>query len=149
MGKERFCKRFFIKRGISVKVHHIGYMVKNIEAAQKHFQDLGYTSESDKVLDPIQQVYILFVKKDGYLVELIQPINKESRLNSLLKRQGCGPYHIAYEIEGEGTMEAAIKKLKKKGYIRVTEVEKALALNNREIVFLFNKDLGLIEIVGN
>lgn len=57
----------------TLKIHHIGYLVKKIEKAKKSFEALGYLVEQDTVYDDIRKVNICFLVKDGYRVELVSP----------------------------------------------------------------------------
>ena len=58
---------------MNFKIHHIGYLVKNIEKASKLFLTLGYQVEQDTVYDNYRGVDIRFLNKDGYRVELVAP----------------------------------------------------------------------------
>lgn len=54
------------------------------------------------------------------------------------------PYHICYEVEN---IEEAILELKKQKFILVQKPQVAVAMNNKKVCFLFNKNTGLIELV--
>lgn len=54
-----------------MRIHHIGYAVKNIDEAFKLFKVLGFEKVNEKVVDEERKVKILFVKNNEYLVELI------------------------------------------------------------------------------
>ena len=54
----------------TLKIHHIGYLVKKIDKAKNTFESLGYLTRQDTVYDDIRKVNICFVEKDGYLIEL-------------------------------------------------------------------------------
>lgn len=70
----------------SLKIHHIGYLVKKLEKAKKTFESLGYLAEQDTVRDEIRKVDICFLIKDGYRVELVSPFSEESVVSGLLKK---------------------------------------------------------------
>ena len=48
-----------------MKIHHIGYLVDDIEKAAQEFEQLGFTRTSEAVEDKTRQVYILFLDNDG------------------------------------------------------------------------------------
>ncbi len=77
-----------------MRIHHIGNLVKDIQKACVQFKNLGYDIISEKFEDYIQRVYIIFVQKDGYLIELIQPMDKDSRVWNMSKNNTLGGYTI-------------------------------------------------------
>lgn len=54
----------------TLKIHHIGYLVKKIEKAKQGFKVLGYHTEQDTVYDSIRKVEICFMTKDDCRIEL-------------------------------------------------------------------------------
>ena len=127
-----------------MKIHHIGYLVKKIEKAKKAFQDLGYTIKQDVVLDEYRQVDICFLEKDGYVVELVSPISKDSVVYNLYKRYGNSPYHICYETDD---FESAIAQLEKQHYMICSEKHEAIAIDGKNVCFMVNPFMGMIELV--
>ena len=82
-----------------MKIHHIGYAVKNIEDSINEFKKLGYITIENKIVDNQRNVIIQFIKNGDYLIELVAPLNKESPVTNLLKKQGNSPYHICYKTD--------------------------------------------------
>ena len=78
----------------ALKVHHIGYLVKKIEAATQTFEALGYQLIQDIMYDDIRKVNICFLQKDGYCVELVAPAAEDSVVSGLIKKYKNCPYHI-------------------------------------------------------
>lgn len=128
----------------SLKVHHIGYLVKKIDAAIKEFTKLGYTIYLDTVYDDIRKVNICFMEKDGYVVELISPVDSESVVAGLLKKYKNSPYHICYETQD---LEKELALLTENGYTAIDTPTPAPALEGRRVVFLMNAYLGMIELL--
>ncbi len=128
-----------------MKIHHIGYAVKNIEKSIEVFKRLEYDI-GEITRDDLRKVNICFVEKDGYVVELISPIdkNEESVVDGVLKKSGNGPYHICYIVSN---MEDGIRELKEKKFKPIIMPQEACAIDGKKVCFLFNKDIGLIEIV--
>ena len=80
-----------------MKVHHIGYLVKKLEKAAEEFEKLGYVRLGEITPDPHRKIDILFLEKDGYVVELVSPNAPDSVVSGLLKTYKNAPYHICYE----------------------------------------------------
>ncbi|OQA94741.1 MAG: hypothetical protein BWY22_02363 [Bacteroidetes bacterium ADurb.Bin217] len=125
--------------------HHIGYAVKSIEETAKFFLFLGYTI-TKTVIDPIQRVHIAFLLKEHTpCIELVQPIDDESPVVSILQKNGVTPYHICYEVED---INEAISEMRKQKFIPLFNPVPALAFDNRLICYFFNKNVGLIELLN-
>ena len=126
-----------------MKVDHIGYAVNNIDMAKKAFEILGYIFEPT-VEDLERNIYIAFGSLDGYRIELVAPISKESPVDLQLNKIGPTPYHICY-ISSD--IEADIERLKKCRYKVSTPLAPAIAFGNKRVVFMYSLSIGLIEIV--
>lgn len=128
----------------TLKVHHIGYLVKKIEAAIRSFENLGYRILQETVYDDIRKVNICFLQKDGYVIELISPVSKESVVFGLMKKYKNSPYHICYESEN---FEKDFRTLVETGFIAIDAPTPAPALQNRNVVFLSSASMGMIELL--
>lgn len=126
------------------KFEHIGVAVPEIEPTAKLYVEAGYT-QSESVYDPIQNVHISFLSKEGMpTIELLAPHDGTSPVQQTLDKMGVTPYHTCYEVEN---IEAAVAELRKQRYIVVKKPEPAIAFGGRRVCFLYNKVVGLIEIV--
>lgn len=126
------------------KFHHIGVAVHNIMNTATYYIEAGY-SNTEIVMDIVQNIKICFVSKEGMpLVELLEPVNETSPVCTILSKVGVSPYHICYSVRN---MEMAISDLKKLKFIPLFQPVNAIALNDCRICFLYNKDVGLIELV--
>ena len=128
----------------SLKIHHIGYLVKKIEKAKQTFEVLGYHVEQDTVRDEIRKVDICFLTKDGYRVELVSPFSEESVVAGLLKKYKNTPYHICYEADDP---EAAYAELTANGFAAIDTPTPAPALGGCKVVFLTSPVIGMIELI--
>ena len=128
-----------------MKIDHIGYAVKKIDKAMKSFETLGYIFE-EIVEDFDRNILISFGCKDGYRIELVQPLDKkkESPVDAYLSKVGPTPYHICY-ISNE--FEREIEELKTQGFRVIIEPAKAVAFGGKRVVFMMNLGVGLMEIV--
>ena len=127
-----------------MRVHHIGYAVKNSKKAIIKFEELGYELETETIEDVGRNVSITFMKNENYLVELVAPMGNKSPIDGYLKKNGNSPYHICYEV---ASLENKIKELSSEKFIIIHNAEIAPAIENKRVVFMFNKDAGLIELV--
>ncbi|MDR2917489.1 MAG: VOC family protein [Tannerella sp.] len=126
------------------KFHHIGIATTDIDKTAEYYLDTGF-SMTEKVTDPVQNVKISFLTKDGMpRIELLEPAGENSPVSRILSKSGAGPYHLCYEVDD---IEAGICELKKKHFIPLSRPVQAIALDNRLICFLYNADVGLIEIL--
>lgn len=128
----------------SLRVHHIGYLVKKMEQAQKAFLSMGYQLEQDTMYDAIRKVHICFLIKDGYRVELVSPASEDSVVSGLMKRYKNAPYHICYETED---FERDFASLTADGFLAIDTPTQAPALGDRKVVFLNHACAGMIELI--
>jgi methylmalonyl-CoA/ethylmalonyl-CoA epimerase len=126
-----------------VKIHHIGYLVKNIEKAKAEFSSLGYRAQRPACYDASRDVDICFLRNGEYVVELVSPRSEASVAWRLSKRLGDAPYHICYESDD---FDADVERFKNRNYTIVSDVAEAIALDRRKVIFLSGRNLGLIEI---
>ena len=127
-----------------MQIHHIGYLVKNIDKSVSSFQILGYRLSVDPMWDEGREAFICFLDNDGYCVELISP-SKESALYPLLKQYNNAPYHICYICKN---LEHSIKELKADRFLLFKEPAPAPAIGNTaRVAFLISARVGMIELV--
>lgn len=128
----------------SMKFHHIGMAVKSIDATAAMYEDGGYRM-SDIIFDPIQNVDICWLTKEGApIIELLAPVDETSPVNKTLEKVGVSPYHCCYVVD---KLEDAVAELRKQRYIMVSKPAEAVAFCGSRVCFLFNKNVGLIELV--
>ncbi len=73
-----------------LKIHHIGYLVKDIHKACRQFKELGYeyVIGEEFTYDETRGVNILFLEKDGIKIELVCPNDNNSVVAKLRKNGG-------------------------------------------------------------
>jgi methylmalonyl-CoA/ethylmalonyl-CoA epimerase len=128
-----------------MKVHHIGYAVKDIESSLPIFKQLGFTLQS-KCVDDHRNIEIAFINNGSYLIELIAPLSEGSPVDNILQKNGPTPYHLCYEVPN---LEEAIRSLKHNGWFVIKKRESAIAIENKPVVFLHKAEIGIIELVEN
>lgn len=128
----------------SMKFHHIGVAVKDIDATAIIYEGAGYR-RSNVVFDPVQNVNICWLTKEGTpIVELLAPVNEASPVCKTLEKNGVTPYHCCYVVE---SIDEAVKLLRKEKYVLTSKPESAVAFCGSRVCFLYNKNVGLIELV--
>lgn len=127
-----------------MQIDHIGYVVKSIEKSLREFEKLGYEKCSTFFNDERRKVKIQFIKKNDYMVELIEPMDETSDAYAYYKRIKDGPYHICYRVDN---IDESIKDFVENGYLLLKEKEPAIAFDNRNVCFLYKNAMGLIELI--
>jgi methylmalonyl-CoA/ethylmalonyl-CoA epimerase len=127
-----------------MRIHHVGYVVKDITKAMEAHVALGFTTTSEVTHDRLRQADIVFLENGGYRIELVQPTGPESVAWTPLKRLGPGPYHVCYESEDLVADESRLADL---GFVRLRPAEPAPALGDRNVLFLMGRHTGMIELV--
>lgn len=128
----------------AMKFHHIGVAVKEIEKTAAVYVQGGY-KKSVITFDPVQQVNVCWLTKEGMpTVELVEPVDDSSPVCKTLEKNGVTSYHTCYLVED---IEKAIAELRKMRYVVVVKPVVAPAIMNSKVCFLYNKHVGLIELV--
>lgn len=128
----------------TLKIHHIGYLVKKIDAATRTFEALGYRLIQAAMYDDIRKVNICFMEKDNYCIELVSPAAEDSLVSGLLKKYKNCPYHICYET---ADFDRDYQMLLANGFISIDTPTPAPALQGRDVVFLTSASMGMIELL--
>lgn len=126
-----------------MKVHHIGYAVKNLEQSIGVFEALGYTV-GEITADAGRNIRIVFLQNGSECVELVAPDGDETPVDSVLKSVGPTPYHICYEVPN---LEEALNELQKSRWIVTKQPEPAPAIGGASVAFLYHRRVGMIELV--
>lgn len=128
----------------TLKIHHIGYLVKKMEPAIQTFEALGYQPVQAAMYDDIRKVNICFLQKDSYCIELVSPAAEDSLVSGLLKKYKNCPYHICYET---ADFDKDYQMLLSNGFISIDTPTPAPALQGRDVVFLTSASMGMIELL--
>ena len=129
-----------------MKIHHIGYLVKDIEKASEEFIRLGFLKQGDAVEDTDRGVLIVFLENGGYKIELVQVVDEISPMYRLYKKHGNSPYHICYETSN---LPLEIERMTGGAdFVLLQPPSPAPAISGREVAFLVSKNIGLVELLG-
>lgn len=131
---------------IDFKFHHIGYAVKSIEKTASYYINAGFVI-SEEIVDKTQNVKIAFLTKHGFpMIELVEAVDMLSPVVKTIEKSGVSPYHLCYEVDD---IDDSISQMKKLKFLPLFKAVEAVALNNRKICYLYNQDVGLIELLNS
>lgn len=132
-----------------MKVHHVGYLVESIAESKFEFEKLGYNSRGNPVIDSTRGIEILFMNNGSECIELVASMQIDGRSSSIVsklqKKIGNSPYHICYECDA---LEEKINELcEERGYILLHAPAEAPAISGKRVAFLYQANVGMIELV--
>lgn len=127
-----------------IKFHHFGIACRDIDKTAAAYAQLGY-AQGETIFDPLQNINICFLTHPKMpLVELLSPVDENSPVVRILEKNGVTPYHTCYAVENLDNAVIAFKKMR---YVVVSKPKEACAIGRRRVAFLYNADMGLIELV--
>ena len=128
-----------------MKIHHIGYLVKNVETSIQLYESMGYKSISKKYCDHDRKADIVFLKNEEYCIELICPW-ADSSLNGMMKRYKNVGYHVCYQVVD---LKREMDILLERGWkILLPSVSAGAISEMAVVVFLIHPDMGIIELLA-
>lgn len=132
---------------ISLVMHHIGVAVQNIAEALPTYEDIfGYRRIAAPIHDPIQEVFVCFLKaagNDGCLLELVAPAGPGSPVLKILAKGGS-TYHICYEVVD---LDSTLSKLRDNRFLIISRPVPAAAFDGRRIAWVYTPTRQLIELL--
>lgn len=152
-------KRSIPQENASMRMHHVGYYVKDIDKSRKKYEQLGFSVSKRVGNQEVQSDYgrnikILFMENrvDSVMIELVELLDesKKSPLDFIRKGNAGNysdtiPYHICYEVED---IDRAVEELRKQHFVVINPKEETTdVLFHKNVTFLFNKAAGIIELI--
>ena len=127
-----------------LKLDHIGYAVSDIEKTASHYVDAGWEL-SEVYEERVQNARIAFLRREGFpTIELVSPLEGKSPVDNILKQVGCSTYHVCYVVED---IDQAVEDLYEEDFKPLFFPVESVAMENRKICYLYNMQVGLIELV--
>ena len=118
------------------KIEHIGIAVKNLEEANKIYEQLLGTPPYKMETVDSEGVNTSFFKTGESKVELLQATEEESAITKFIAKKGEGIHHIAFAVKD---IYKEIKRLKEEGYTIINESPKKGA-DNKLVCFVHPKN---------
>lgn len=128
-----------------LNIDHIGYAVRDIQETAALYVAAGW--ELSEVYDEeVQHARIAFLRKEGMTtIELVSPLEGKSPVDRFLENGGVQPYHICYMVED---VWETIEDLHEEGFVPLFMPVPSVAMENKEICYLYHEHVGLIEVVA-
>jgi len=125
-----------------MKLHHIGYVVKDIAQYEKN---LIFEKKIKELFDPVQNSNMaLYLNFTDSLIELIQPLNEESFTYNFLQKNGSSYHHLCYEISSESELKELVESQK---LIKVKGPIPAILFDGRMVWFFYSRNKQIVEFV--
>ena len=125
-----------------MKLHHIGYVVKDIAQYEKN---LIFEKKIKELFDPVQNSNMaLYLNFTDSLIELIQPLNEESFTYNFLQKNGSSYHHLCYEISSESELKELVDSQK---LIKVKGPIPAILFDGRMVWFFYSRNKQIVEFV--
>ena len=118
------------------KIEHIGIAVKNLDKANKIYEQLLGTPPYKMETVDSEGVNTSFFKTGESKVELLQATEEESAITKFIAKKGEGIHHIAFAVKD---IYKEIKRLKEEGYTIINESPKKGA-DNKLVCFVHPKN---------
>lgn len=116
-------------------IEHIGIAVKNLEQANKLYENLLGEKAYKQEEVASEHVITSFFKIGQNKVELLEGTSPESPINKFIDKKGEGIHHIAFEV---ADIHAEMKRLKEEGFTLLNESPKKGA-DNKLVCFVHPK----------
>ena len=127
--------RFGQSQRIMNKIEHIGIAVKDMETANKVYEQLLGVKHYKTEIVETEGVSTSFFKCGDSKIELLQATNEDSPIAKFIEKKGEGMHHIAFSVED---IHSEVQRLKGEGFVIINEKPKRGA-DNKWVVFLHPK----------
>lgn len=124
-----------------MKVHHIGYVVKSIEASAAALPGLRLV---DRVVDPVQNAELALYALDNIHIEFICPADDQAFTWRFLEKTGGGYHHLCYEVPDLDTVNGIIRD---KRMLKVLGPVPAVLFGGRQVVFAYSRNKEVVEFL--
>lgn len=104
--------------GDDLRLHHVGYVVNDLDAAEETYRQLGFTNGERHEI-PEQKIVAMTFKAGPGWMELIQPTDPGGPIAAYMAKRGEGVHHVAYQVDD---IEAKLAELKAAGVQLIDEV---------------------------
>jgi methylmalonyl-CoA/ethylmalonyl-CoA epimerase len=128
-------------------IHHVGFVVADIEAGMKGFvQSLAAQWDGKIFADPHQKVKVAFLvtRPGDARIELVQPAAGDSPVSRFLADKGGGFHHICYEVED---LDRALAEFRRRGALLARPPKPAVAFEGRRIAWVLTAEKFLVELL--
>ncbi len=91
----------------TMKVHHVGVAVQNIDEAARQWEQLGFKIDHREKVES-QSVEVAFLSLGNVWLELIQPAGEKTPITNFLKKRGNALHHICLQVDDIKTDSSSV-----------------------------------------
>jgi methylmalonyl-CoA/ethylmalonyl-CoA epimerase len=129
------------------RFHHVGLLTRNIADATGLLKRQNYKI-GEVVRDENQKCDLVLCKRaDSPLLELVKPFDEEHVLSAHTERNGIGPYHLCYEVQG--SLFDSRHFFGGQRHVRTVDWTPAPLFQGRRVSFYFSTSFGLVEFLDS
>ena len=128
-------------------LHHVGFVVANIETAMPGFlRSLAAEWDGQVFHDPLQKVRVAFLatRAQDPLIELVEPAGDDSPVSRFLQERGGGLHHVCYEV---AHLEEELIAFRSRGASIAKRPLPAVAFGGRRIAWVITSEKLLVELL--
>ncbi len=132
--------------GFAMRLHHIGFVVSDIENSVSGFiHSLGMSWDGAIYQDPKQKVRVTFLATGPGCaqIELVEPAGDKSPVAKFLSRGG-GQHHLCYEVDD---IEHALSVFKARKASIAQRPSPAVAFEGRRIAWFVTQERLVVELL--
>lgn len=129
------------------RLHHVGYVVGDIEKAAAGFvSSVGAHWDGKIVTDPLQgaRVSFLRMRPEDAQIELVEPDSPEAPTARFLRERGAGLHHLCYEVKD---LSETLQRMRAAGNLLAKPPKPAVAFGGRRIAWLLTSEKLLLELL--
>ena len=130
-----------------LRLHHIGFVVANIETAMPEFlRSLAAEWDGQVFHDRLQKVRVAFLatRAQDPAIELVEPAGDGSPVLRFLQRRGGGLHHVCYEV---ADLEEELAAFRSRGASIAKRPLPAVAFGGRRIAWVITSEKLLVELL--
>ncbi len=132
---------------LPLRLHHVGYVVDNIETAMTGFlRSLAAEWDGQVFHDPLQKVKVAFLRTraEDPQIELVQAASEDSPVLRFLQQKGGGLHHVCYEV---ADLEEELAGFRSRGAVIAKRPKPAVAFGGRRIAWVITSEKLLVELL--
>ncbi len=130
-----------------MRMHHVGYVVGDIEASAQGFvQSMNATWDGRVFEDPLQKVKVTFLSTGvgDAQIELVAPGGPDAPVRKFLEEKGGGLHHLCYET---ADLDKELAEMRARGGVIAKRPKPAVAFEGRRIAWVMTAEKLLIELL--
>jgi len=124
-----------------LELHHIGYVVREIDPATKRFPGLRLAA---RLVDPLQNAELALFECGGVFLEFIKPLGEGAFTWQFLNVVGGGYHHLCFAVEN---LEEAQRYMHEGRLTKIRGPMPAVLFGGKLVLFAMNRNKEIIEFL--